>query len=103
MIFVLNDKEILNCIYKLIINILNHWHFWQCLLFHLQTCFLYFHSHGSSESDQVDARSPGMAHTSGQVPYSTTVSAVLSANAQLPFTGDAMNSTAVMSDEVLQV
>ncbi|XP_042870026.1 1-phosphatidylinositol 3-phosphate 5-kinase-like isoform X2 [Penaeus japonicus] len=59
-------------------------------------------SHGSSESDQVDARSPGMAHTSGQVPYSTTVSAVLSANAQLPFTGDAMNSTAVMSDEVLQ-
>ncbi|XP_069975794.1 1-phosphatidylinositol 3-phosphate 5-kinase isoform X2 [Penaeus vannamei] len=58
--------------------------------------------HGSPESDQVDARSPGMTSTSGQVPYSTTVSAVLSANAQLPFTGDAMNSTAVMSDEVLQ-
>ncbi|XP_047499601.1 1-phosphatidylinositol 3-phosphate 5-kinase-like isoform X4 [Penaeus chinensis] len=58
--------------------------------------------HGSPESDQVDTRSPGMASTSGQVPYSTTVSAVLSANAQLPFSGDVMNSTAVMSDEVLQ-
>ncbi|XP_037795533.1 1-phosphatidylinositol 3-phosphate 5-kinase-like isoform X2 [Penaeus monodon] len=58
--------------------------------------------HSSPESDQVDARSPGMASSSGQVPYSTTVSAVLSANAQLPFSGDVMNSTAVMSDEVLQ-
>ncbi|XP_063596090.1 1-phosphatidylinositol 3-phosphate 5-kinase-like isoform X3 [Penaeus indicus] len=58
--------------------------------------------HGSPENDQVDARSPGMASTSGQVPYSTTVSAVLSFNAQLPFSGDVMNSAAVMSDEVLQ-
>lgn len=69
----------------------------------IYTCLFFPVRHGSPESDQVDARSPGMTSTSGQVPYSTTVSAVLSANAQLPFTGDTMNLTAVMSDEVLQV
>lgn len=69
----------------------------------IYTCLFCPFRHSSPESDQVDARSPGMASSSGQVPYSTTVSAVLSANAQLPFSGDVMNSTAVMSDEVLQV